>query len=148
MSTTTSNRTPLRAGMIGMGMIFDETYRPFFERAHRAGIYDRAYGDIDLQLTSVATRTGSRAEKYRSQAAGKIYPFESYTGEDAVAKLLKSGVNFACVASPDDRHFEAAKQIIEAGVHLLVEKPSVLSLAQLDELVTLARKKNVLAKVV
>ena len=134
--------------MIGMGMIFDETYRPFFERAYRAGVYDRAYGDIDVQLTAVATRTGSRAEKYKSQAVGKIHPFESFTGEDAVAKLLKSGVNFACVASPDDRHFEAAKQILEAGVHLLVEKPSVLSLAQLDELTVLASKKNVLAKVV
>lgn len=141
-------RTPLRAGMIGMGMIFDETYRPFFERAHRTGIYDRAFGDIDLQLAAVATRTGSRAEKYRTQSAGKIYPFESFTGPDAVSKLLQSGVHFACVASPDDRHFEAAREILAAGVHLLVEKPSVLSLAQLDELTKLAREHNVLAKVV
>ena len=35
-----------------------------------------------------------------------------------------------------------------AGAHLLVEKPSVLSLAELDELVELARSKNLLAKVV
>ncbi|HSQ54495.1 MAG TPA: Gfo/Idh/MocA family oxidoreductase, partial [Gemmata sp.] len=37
---------------------------------------------------------------------------------------------------------------INAGKHVLIEKPSVLSLAELDELVALAAKKNVLAKVV
>src|SRR5439155_23370266 len=45
-------------------------------------------------------------------------------------------------------HFEGAKQVLEAGVHLLVEKPSVLRLQELDELVELSRRKNVLAKVV
>ncbi len=57
MNTQPPNK--LRAGMVGMGMIFDETYRPFFERAHHAGLHDRAFGDIDIQLTAVATRTGS-----------------------------------------------------------------------------------------
>jgi len=32
--------------MIGMGMIFDETYRPFFEHAHGAGMYRRDFGLI------------------------------------------------------------------------------------------------------
>ena len=58
------------------------------------------------------------------------------------------GVDFVCVASPDDRHFAAAKAVLLAGKHLLVEKPSVLSLAELDELNALARQENVLAKVV
>jgi len=30
-------RPQLRAGMVGMGMIFDETYRPFFESVHAKG---------------------------------------------------------------------------------------------------------------
>jgi D-galacturonate reductase len=55
----------LRAGMIGMGMIFDETYKPFFERTHREGLYDRRLGDVAVPLTAVATKTGKRAEKYR-----------------------------------------------------------------------------------
>ena len=63
-------------------------------------------------------------------------------------QLLKAGVDFACVASPDDRHFEASKKILEAGCHLLVEKPSVLTLQELDELVELAKRKQLLAKVV
>jgi D-galacturonate reductase len=147
MNTTSRNKT-LRAGMVGMGMIFDETYRPFFERTHHAGLHDRAFGDIDVELTAVATRTGSRAEKYREAAGANINRFESFAGDGAVDRMLDAGVDFACVATPDDRHFEAAKKILDAGVHLLVEKPSVLKLQELDTLTAIARARGVLAKVV
>jgi D-galacturonate reductase len=147
MNSPTS-RNQLRAGMVGMGMIFDETYRPFFERTHREGLYDRRFGDVSVPLTSVATRTGSRATAYQKVAGAAIHPFVSHSGLDSIGKMLAAGVDFACVATPDDRHFEAAKQILEAGAHVLIEKPSVLKLQQLDELVALARQQNLLAKVV
>jgi len=134
--------------MVGMGMIFDETYRPFFERVHREGLYDRGFGEVDVPLVAVASRTGKRAEAYRAAAGDAIHPFASFAGETAVDELLAGGVDFACVATPDDRHFEAALKVLDAGVHLLVEKPSVLTLQQLDELVAKAREKNLLAKVV
>jgi predicted dehydrogenase len=146
--TTPPQTQVLRAGMIGMGMIFDDTYRPFFERAHAEGVYDRRFGPVDIPLVAVASRTGSRAEKYRQAAGDQIARFESFTGENSVDRLLQSDVDFACVATPDDRHFDAARKILAAGVHLLVEKPSVLSLKQLDELIELACKHQVLAKVV
>src|SRR5690606_34420588 len=53
-----------------------------------------------------------------------------------------------CIATPDDRHFAAAKLAIEAGKHVLIEKPSVLRLAELDELQQLAVERGLLAKVV
>ena len=134
--------------MVGMGMIFEETYKPFFEKTHANGLYDREFGDLDVPLTAVATRTGKRAERYRDSAGDRIASFESFAGDDAVEKMLDVGVDFACVATPDDRHFEAAKKILSAGVHLLVEKPSVLRLQELDELVAIAREKNVLGKIV
>lgn len=145
---STLQNKQLRAGMVGMGMIFDETYRPFFERTHVDGLYDRKFGDVNVRLAAVASRTGSRAERYRAEVGDHIGAFQSFSGDDAVAKMLANGVDFACVATPDNRHFEGAKQVLEAGVHLLVEKPSVLSLTELDELVAIARRKQVLAKVV
>lgn len=144
-----TNATPtLRAGMVGVGMIFDETYRPFFERAHREGVYDRRFGDVSVPLTAMASRTGSRAAKYQSAAGDAIAKFTNFAGEDSVDRMLASGVDFACVATPDNRHFEAARKILQAGCHLLIEKPSVLRLQELDELVAIAREKQVLAKVV
>ena len=138
----------LKAGMVGLGMIFDETYRPFLERTHVAPLYDRSYGVLDVPLGAVASRTGSRAEKYRQAAAGRIASFQSFSGESAIDQLVASDVDFVCIASPDNRHFSGAKAALEAGKHVLIEKPSVLFLSELDELTELAARKKLLAKVV
>ncbi len=135
----------LRGGMVGMGMIFDETYAPFFEAA-KEGLHDSATGVYRVALAGAATRTGERAEAYRRRMG--LTDFASFAGESAVADLLADGIDFLCVASPDDKHFEAARLGLEAGRHVLVEKPSVLSLDELDQLAALAREKGVLAKVV
>jgi predicted dehydrogenase len=141
-------RNRLRAGMVGLGMIFDDTYRPFFERAHADGLYRRDFGFVDVELAAVASRTGSRAERYREAAGGRVAAFASFAGDDATAQLLGHGVDVVCVATPDDRHFDAARQALAAGTHVLVEKPSVLTLPELDTLDRLAREHGVLAKVV
>src|SRR5690349_21596956 len=93
----------IRAGMVGLGMIFDETYRPMFEVAHRDGLSRREFGLVDLELTAVASRTGSRAERYQRELAGRLPPFRSFAGSDAVAGLLNADVDAVCVATPDDR---------------------------------------------
>ena len=114
-----------------MGMIFEETYAPFF-RQGAVGFFDAAVGVCRVELVGAATRTGRRAEAYRADGGASV-SFQSFTGESAVTDLLASGVDFLCVASPDDRHFDAARQAILAGTHVLIEKPSVLTLAELDE---------------
>jgi D-galacturonate reductase len=138
----------LKAGMVGLGMIFDETYRPFLERVHETPLYDRQFGVLEVPLTAVATRTGSRAEKYRKSARTELAAFQSFCGEDAIDQLVASDVDFVCIASPDNRHFSGARAALEAGKHVLIEKPSVLFLAELDELTKLAAQKKLLAKVV
>jgi predicted dehydrogenase len=141
----TANRR-LRAGMVGLGMIFEETYRPCFENLRAEGLYRREFGAVEVELAAVASRTGSRAERYKKDA--KLGDFTSYAGGDATSRLLGHGIDAVCVATPDDRHFPVAKAALEAGKHVLIEKPSVLRLQELDELDALARKHGVLAKVV
>jgi predicted dehydrogenase len=148
--TRTPNLTAhrLRAGMVGLGMIFDETYRPLFERFHIKGLYRYDFGWVDVELAAVATRTGARGERYRQTAGERIAPFVNCSGPDAVAQLLAQNVDVVCVATPDDRHFEPAWLALAAGKHVLIEKPSVLRLQELDGLDNLAREKGVLCKVV
>jgi predicted dehydrogenase len=135
--------------MVGLGMIFDETYRPFFEATRAAGgLFDSAFGLCQVELAAVASRTGNRAESYRQSAGNRIGSFTSFKEPESISQLLQSGVDFVCVATPDDRHFAAAKAALSAGKHVLIEKPSVLTLGELDELDRLAREQNVLAKVV
>lgn len=151
--TTASNTAALqslptlRGGMVGMGMIFDETYAPFFAVA-KNGLFDSKFGAFRVELSGAATRTGDRAGAYRQRLGLSEEAFGNFAGDRAMEQLLKSGVDFVCVASPDDKHFDAARQALEAGKHVIIEKPSVLSLTELDQLTALAKEKGVLAKVV
>jgi predicted dehydrogenase len=148
MPPTSPNLTQhrLRAGMIGLGMIFDETYRPLFEQASAEGLFRRDLGLVDVELSGVASRTGSRAERLKKES--RLGNFKSFAGPQAIEQLVRSEVDVVCVATPDDRHFAAAKAALEAGKHVLIEKPSVLRLQELDELQALSRQRGVLAKVV
>src|SRR5690349_4361440 len=93
----------LRAGMVGLGMIFDDTYRPLFEQLHAEGLYRHDVGPVAVELAAVASRTGSRAERYRRAAAGRVADFASFAGSDAVRDLLAHGADAVCVATPDNR---------------------------------------------
>jgi predicted dehydrogenase len=114
-------------------MIVDETYLPAFRQ--RRG---------SVEFVAAASRTGRRGEKL----LGEWPTLVNFAGPDAVQRMLATGVDAVCVATPDDRHFEPARLALEAGKHVLIEKPSVLSLAELDELAALAARNGVLAKVV
>ncbi|WP_162673462.1 Gfo/Idh/MocA family protein [Gemmata massiliana] len=133
--------------MVGFGMIFDETYRPVFERCP-ASLFSFSGSPFNAELCAVATRTGSRAARYLTSKTEQRASFQNFSGSNAVSQLLASGVDAVCVATPDDRHFEAARDAIRARKHVLIEKPSVLSLSELDELTRLATENEVLAKVV
>lgn len=134
----------LRAGVVGAGMIFEETYLPAFQRLRRPWLEGTA--PIAVEFVALASRTGIRAGRILS--SGDLGTFAIPTEPGAIETLLASHVDVVCVATPDDRHFDAAKEVLQAGKHLLVEKPSVLSVKQLDELCRLADEKQVLAKVV
>jgi predicted dehydrogenase len=134
--------------MVGLGMIFDETYRPLFEQLHTERLYRADFGLVEVELAAVASRTGSRAERYKQASGGRIADFANFAGPDAVNRLVGHGLDVVCVATPDDRHFDVARLALEAGKHVLIEKPSVLRLQELDQLEALARQKGVLAKVV
>ena len=128
MQPTNAPRSWLRAGMVGMGMIFDETYRPFFEPLHARrplpqGLRPTSRSSSPPSPAAPAARAGLQRARGRPDRATSPASREP----DSVAACLDAGVDFVCVATPDDRHFAAAKQALEAGKHVLIEKPSVLA---------------------
>jgi predicted dehydrogenase len=46
------------------------------------------------------------------------------------------------IATPVPTHYELAKQALEAGKHVFVEKPPAMKTAEIDELVALAEERN------
>jgi len=51
-------------------------------------------------------------------------------------------VDFVTVAVPTDRHFEVARDLLEAGIHVLLEKPMTSTLEEAKELFRVARQRQ------
>jgi predicted dehydrogenase len=63
------------------------------------------------------------------------------------AREIASEVELASVAVPTEAHHEVGRALLEAGVHVLIEKPLAASLAQADELIGLARSRGLVLAV-
>ncbi len=56
-------------------------------------------------------------------------------------------IELVVVNTPDQTHFEFAKKVLQAGKHVVVEKPFTQTVAQGEELIALAREKGVMLTV-
>ena len=84
------------------------------------GVVGRNYG-----------RTMARAQEFRTRP---------YLGIESM--LRGEHPDLVCVCLPNQHHFEATLQLIEAGVPLLVEKPLVFELEQACRLLEAARERE------
>lgn len=57
--------------------------------------------------------------------------------------LADDNIELVVVNTPSVTHFELAMQAIQAGKHVIVEKPFTATVTQAEELIALAKKKNV-----
>jgi predicted dehydrogenase len=72
---------------------------------------------------------------------------ECQTDARADCAGLIDHLDAAVVAAPTSLHYDIARELLEAGIHLLVEKPICTTPAQADELVAAARRRNVVLQV-
>lgn len=59
--------------------------------------------------------------------------------------LANPKVDAVSISTPPFLHYEMAKEVLEAGKHLLLEKPMAMNAQQVKELYHLAKKKNLVA---
>jgi predicted dehydrogenase len=79
----------------------------------------------------------------RAEAVAKPHHVKFFSRYKEIFPLAEAAV----IAAPTDRHHEIAAACLDAGLHVLVEKPIARTLAEADELVALAAKKNVVLEV-
>eukprot|EP00933_Yihiella_yeosuensis_P061356 TRINITY_DN6416_c1_g3_i1.p1 TRINITY_DN6416_c1_g3~~TRINITY_DN6416_c1_g3_i1.p1 ORF type:complete len:421 (+),score=70.52 TRINITY_DN6416_c1_g3_i1:425-1687(+) len=119
----------------------------------------RARGKIGDRIALV----GTNAEKHPkivdhfrenltfTNIGSKEFEFFPKTGrnpkayEDALQAYEPGDV--CTVFTPDDTHFEICKAALQRGIHVLVTKPMVKSLAEHKELVQIAKEKGVLLQI-
>lgn len=90
----------------------------------------------DAQVTAVADFDESRIAKIKA-----LYPtVETFSDGDNI--INNPNVDAVILATPIKTHYELAKKALNAGKHVLVEKPLATSRAEVLELMELADKKS------
>jgi len=84
------------------------------------------------ELTWLADLAPELQEKFAAR-----YPNARVTG-DFDELLADDALDAVVIATPVPTHYELAKKALEAGKHVLVEKPPAMTAAEMDELVALA----------
>ena len=115
----------LRAGVIGVG------YLGQFHAEKYAGL-------PNVQLVGVVDQDRSRA--------GQISAKLNSAAFDTPVSLLGK-VDAVSIVVPTVLHHQVAKQFLEAGVHVLLEKPMTVTLAQADELMRIAEQNKVVLQI-
>jgi predicted dehydrogenase len=88
-----------------------------------------------LELAAVVERSSNKA--------AERYPgITTYRSLDAM--LADASLNLFVVATPSGTHFQVARQILEAGRNVVVDKPVAIASAEVAQLIALARAKNAL----
>jgi UDP-N-acetylglucosamine 3-dehydrogenase len=113
----------LRVGMIGLGNI---------NRAHVAG-YLRASGDAEV--VAVCDTAEPAARERAEQLGATAY-------RDHRELLADERVESVDVTLPHHLHYPVVRDALEAGKHVLVEKPLAIRSAQCRELIDLARERG------
>lgn len=83
-----------------------------------------------------ASRQGARAKEYARRFRGAGH-FASYQ-----AAIEDPGIDIVLIATPPTSHLELTRSALEAGKHVIVEKPPFLKASDFDEVGALARETN------
>lgn len=78
--------------------------------------------------------------------ANKVAAEFGYKKFDSIAELI-AAVDVVDIVTPTMQHFECAKQVIEAGKHIFIEKPISNTVEEAEEIIALANKYNVKGQV-
>jgi predicted dehydrogenase len=121
---------PLRAGIIGGG------------RGAFIGAVHRIAAELDGQARVVAGAMSSDATTAKESAAqwnlDRSYP--SYADMASVEAKREDGIDFAIIATPNHLHYPVAKAFLEAGIHVICDKPLAFTVGQGEALVDLANR--------
>jgi predicted dehydrogenase len=113
-----SHEPRLRAGVVGAG--------------HMGQYHVLVYAELpDVELVGVADVDGERAA-----AVARQYDTRPFTDH----RRLIGAVDVASVAVPTEQHFAVARDLLEAGISVLVEKPMTTTVEEAQALFAIAKR--------
>ena len=112
---------PIKTGLIGFGLSGRVFHAPFIELAE------------GFELAAIAQRN--------SESSRLVYP-HAETVRTYQEVLKNKALELVVIATPNETHFQMAKEALLAGKHIIVEKPFAPTLSETEELIGLAMEKN------
>lgn len=113
--------TILNVGLIGFGLSGRYFHAPFLKVNPR------------FKLTKVVTRNAAAVHEFDS-AIEVVGSAEELLADDSIDLVF--------ICTPNDLHFPYAQAALEAGKHVVIEKPFTNTTAEADALIALAEQKN------
>ncbi|HET9700855.1 MAG TPA: Gfo/Idh/MocA family oxidoreductase [Burkholderiales bacterium] len=120
MSSAAVSSRRLRAAVVGVG---------YLGRFHA-----QKYAALpDVELAGVVDASRERAEQVAAECGTRAFndPRDVLVNVDVVSIVV-----------PTERHFEVARTCLEAGAHILLEKPVTQTVAEAETLIRLARERG------
>ncbi|MDI7047610.1 Gfo/Idh/MocA family oxidoreductase, partial [Escherichia coli] len=122
----------LRLGMVGGGQ------GAFIGAVHRIA----ARLDDRFELVAGALSSGPQRAQASAAEAGIARSYADW-GEMAHAEAARDdGIDAVAIVTPNHLHAPVATAFLEAGIHVICDKPLAISLAEGEALAKLARVKN------
>jgi predicted dehydrogenase len=126
-----SNEFPINVAVVGVGA-FGRNHARVYRQLQQAG---------SVRLVGVVDSDTARADAIASEFGCRAF------GSVEHMLTTHSEVQAASVAVPTVRHLEVARDLMAAGVDVLVEKPVAATLGEADELIRLASAHRKVAQV-
>ena len=126
------SQNPIVVAVVGVG-VFGRNHARIYKELELQGEPVRLLGVVDPDTS----RADEVAREFGCKAFGSVHQMLTTHSE----------VQAASVASPTMHHLPVARELMKAGVDVLIEKPLAATLAEAEELVALAAKHKRIAQV-
>lgn len=137
MATNGTLGRKLRMGIVGGGQ------GSFIGRVHvTAAVLDNRAELVAGAFSSDAERSKASAADYAVDAARAYGSYEEMFAKEKALPAEKR-IDFVSVTTPNHMHFPVAKAAVEAGFHVICDKPLTLTLAEAEALADVVKKSNV-----
>ncbi len=124
----------LRAGIVGGG------------RGAFIGSVHRIAAELDGQASVVAGAMSADPATARASAAAWFLErsYDSFEKMAAGEAARDDGIDFVIVATPNHLHYPVAKAFLEAGIHVICDKPLAFTVAEAESLAQLVERGDAL----
>lgn len=146
----------IKIALVGAGMFGGDVHLRAYADVQTSGITPftgrigldhlaRELADVEFELVAVATRTEKSAKNSAEEYSRRTgYTPKTYFGDAPWDEIMRDfpDLDVLAVATPDHLHTAPVLAALNAGAHVVVEKPMCMDMEEADAIITTANEKG------